>query len=134
MSIKIDKKKILIVDDDQDFVRALALHLKGKGFETVAALDGVTAISTALEQNPDLILLDIRLPAGDGFTVLSRLASLEPTMLKPVIIISCLDPVALRERALNAGIGVAAFFHKPLNLKNLDAAIQDTLQMSSLEI
>lgn len=71
MDIKIERKKILIVDDDQDFLRALALHLKGKGYETVAATDGVTAISVALEQKPDLILLDIGLPAGDGFTVLS---------------------------------------------------------------
>jgi putative two-component system response regulator len=134
MDIKIERKKILIVDDDQDFLRALALHLKGKGYETVAATDGVTAISVALEQKPDLILLDIGLPAGDGFTVLSRLASLEATMLKPVIIVSCMDPVDLRQRALNAGIGVAAFFHKPLNLKNLDAAIQDSLQSPSLEI
>ena len=45
-----------------------------------------------------------------------------------------MDPVDLRQRALNAGIGVAAFFHKPLNLKNLDAAIQDSLQTHSLEI
>jgi DNA-binding response OmpR family regulator len=134
MDIKIDKKKILIVDDDQDFLRALALHLKGQGYETIAAIDGVSAVTVALEQNPDLILLDIGLPAGDGFTVLSRLASLEATMLKPVIIVSCMDPVELRQRAQDAGIGVAAFFHKPLNLKNLDAAIQDSLQTHSLEI
>lgn len=134
MDTKVDKKKILIVDDDRSFVRALALHLKGRGFEAIVAIDGVTAVTVAREQNPDLILLDVGLPAGDGFTVLSRLTLLEGTMLKPVIIVSCMDLDDLRQRALDAGIGVAAFFQKPLNLKNLDAAINDILQTPSMEI
>ena len=69
-------KKILIVEDEVVQLTALARRLKSAGFEIVAARDGLTAISTARKEQPDLILLDLGLPAGDGFVVLQRLGML----------------------------------------------------------
>lgn len=127
-----DKKKILIVDDDKDFLRILALQLKTKGYETIAATDAITAISVALEQKPDLILLDIGLPAGDGFTVMSRLASLDSTILTPVIIITGKDPSTFQEQALKAG--VVAFMRKPIDINELEAMIRNILELPSQSI
>jgi len=123
-----DKKKILIVDDDKDFVRILAMQLKAKSYETLAATDAATAISVAREQKPDLILLDIGLPAGDGFTVMARLAALEDTMLKPVIVITGRDPSTFQEQAINAR--VAAFLQKPVDIDKLEVAIQNIFSES----
>jgi PleD family two-component response regulator len=66
-------KKILIVEDENLQLTALARRLRSAGFEVVAARDGMTAVSTARKEQPDLILLDLGLPAGDGFSVLQRL-------------------------------------------------------------
>jgi DNA-binding response OmpR family regulator len=59
-------KKILIVEDEVVQLTALARRLKSAGFEVVAARDGLTAISTARKEQPDLIVLDLGIPAGDG--------------------------------------------------------------------
>jgi hypothetical protein len=69
-------KKILIVEDEVVQLTALARRLKSAGFEIVAARDGLTAISTARKEQPDLIVLDLGIPAGDGFVVLQRLSML----------------------------------------------------------
>ena len=68
-----DKPKILIVDDDPDLRRGLNLRLRANHFETAYATDGFSAIAMAQKERPDLIILDIGLPAGDGFVVLDRL-------------------------------------------------------------
>ena len=68
-----DKPKILIVDDDPDLRRGLNLRLRASHFDTAYATDGFSAIAMAQKERPDLIILDIGLPAGDGFVVLDRL-------------------------------------------------------------
>jgi len=68
------KKKILIVDDDKDLMRGISIRLKANGYDTVFATDGIMAITVAKNEMPDLIILDIGLPAGDGFIVMERLA------------------------------------------------------------
>ncbi len=120
-----DKKKILIVDDEKDFLRILAMQLKAKGYDTVAATDAVTAISVAQEEKPDLILLDIGLPAGDGFTVMERLAYFDRTVLTPVIVITGKDTSTFQEQALKAG--AVAFLQKPIDIDKLVAAIRNIL-------
>ena len=64
-----DAKTILIVDDEQPIVDILVYNLKKEGYNTIEASDGITAINVALEQKPDLILLDIMLPKLDGLSV-----------------------------------------------------------------
>jgi DNA-binding response OmpR family regulator len=125
MGAKMDKKKTLIIDDEKDFLRITAMQLKAKDYDTVAATDAVTAVSVAQEEKPDLILLDIGLPAGDGFTVMERLVCLERTVLTPVIVITGKDPSTFQEQALKAG--AVAFIQKPIDIDELVAAIRNIL-------
>jgi DNA-binding response OmpR family regulator len=120
-----NKKQILIIEDDRDFVRLLALSLRASDYEVSIASDAIAAISEALKQLPDLILLDIGLPAGDGFLVMERLKAQSLLASIPVIVVSARDPAANRERALKGG--ASAFFQKPANNDELMAAIKHAL-------
>src|SRR5881275_1935248 len=82
------KAKILIVDDDPDLRRGLNLRLRASHFDTAYATDGFSAIAMAQKERPDLIILDIGLPAGDGFVVLDRLQQSAQLSSIPVIV-SC---------------------------------------------
>jgi DNA-binding response OmpR family regulator len=120
-----DKKKLLIIEDDRDFVRLLAMSLRANDYEVSIASDAIAAISEALKQLPDLILLDIGLPAGDGFLVMERLKAQSLLASIPVIVVSARDPAANRERALKGG--ASAFFQKPADNDELMAAIKHAL-------
>ncbi len=106
-----DKPKILIVDDDPDLRRGLNLRLRASHFETAYAADGFSAIAMAQKERPDLIILDIGLPAGDGFVVLDRLQQSATLASIPVIVLTARDPQYNRERTLKAG--ACAFLQKP---------------------
>ncbi|HZW94892.1 MAG TPA: response regulator [Candidatus Eremiobacteraceae bacterium] len=105
------KPKILVVDDDPDLVRAMRLRLRANNYEVVTATDGYSAIASAQKDRPSLIILDLGLPAGDGFVVLERLQNADALAGIPVIVLSARDPQSNEERALKAG--AAAFFQKP---------------------
>ena len=70
---KEDKKTILIVDDEKPIVDILVYNLQKEGYDTLEANDGVTAVDIAINQKPDLILLDIMLPKMDGLTVCKKI-------------------------------------------------------------
>jgi len=119
------KQKILVVDDDPDLVRALRLRLKANNYDITTASDGYTAIATAQKERPDLIVLDLGLPAGDGFVVLDRLQNSDTLAGVPVIVLSARDPQGNEERALKAG--AAAFFQKPADNEELLNVIRVSL-------
>ncbi len=118
----------MIVEDENLQLTALARRLKSAGFEIVAARDGMTAISTARKELPDLILLDLGLPAGDGFVVLQRLQMLLNTGTIPVIVVSSRTPIGNRDAALKAG--AIAYIHKPVNMDVLLKTINEALGIS----
>jgi two-component system OmpR family response regulator len=117
--------KILIVDDDKDIQRLLALRLSREGYETAFASDGVSAISTARKEAPDLIILDLGLPAGDGFTVLERLHAMPNLSMIPVIVVSARDAGQMSERALASGAD--SFVSKPFDIERLLVEIKSSL-------
>ena len=119
------KHKILVIDDDQDLVRAMRLRLRSQGYEIATASDGYAAIAVAQKERPDLILLDLGLPAGGGFVVLERLQSSDALSAIPVIVVSARDPQVNEERALKAG--AAAYFQKPADNDELLNVIRFTL-------
>src|SRR5512136_1732309 len=82
------KKKILIVDDERDIVKALMIRLQGAGYHVVTAFDGAQGVFMAHKEKPDLILLDIRMPAGDGFSVAQRLKRSSHTWTIPIIFLT----------------------------------------------
>jgi len=119
------KPKILVVDDDPDLVRAMRLRLRANHYEIATATDGYAAIATAQKERPDLIVLDLGLPAGDGFKVLERLQASDVLSGIPVIVLSARDPQNNERRALKAG--ASAFFQKPADNDELLNAIRTSL-------
>jgi len=120
------RKKILIVDDDQDLVVGLAVRLrKVGGYDVIMAADGLGAVTKAQREKPDLIILDLGLPVGDGFSVLERLKTLMNTALIPVIVLSARDPGEAQDAVLE--MGADAFFQKPADNNQLLAAIRHAL-------
>jgi two-component system KDP operon response regulator KdpE len=106
-------KKILIVDDDPEVRLSLRIRLSANHYDVLFASDGVTAIAEARKHMPDLILLDLGLPAGDGYAVLERLGTNDILSPIPVIVVSGRDRHSSRDRALKAG--ARAFLQKPVD-------------------
>jgi two-component system KDP operon response regulator KdpE len=119
------KQRILVVDDDPDLVRALRLRLRANNYDITTASDGYSAVASAQKDRPDLIVLDLGLPAGDGFVVLDRLQNIDALAGVPVIVLSARDPQGNEERALKAG--AAAFFQKPADNEELLNVIRVSL-------
>jgi DNA-binding response OmpR family regulator len=117
--------KILIVDDDQDIRRLLGHRLKASDYQTVFASDAITAVNMARKEEPDLILLDLGIPAGDGYLVMERLKAMPALESIPVIIVTARDVRAEREHAALAGAD--AIFQKPFELESLMAAVRNAL-------
>jgi DNA-binding response OmpR family regulator len=119
------ERKVLIVDDDKDVVRGLSIRLKASGYRVVTAVDGISAVSVARKAEPDVIVLDIGLPGGDGFTVMERLESLLPVAV-PIIILTARDVSGNKERSLKAG--ARAFLQKPVDNDVLLETIRSALK------
>ncbi len=120
------KKKILIVDDERDIVKALTIRLRGAGYEVVTAFDGAQAIFVSHKENPDLILLDIRMPAGDGFSVAEKLRHSVNTSSIPVIFLTGSPERNSEEKAMN--LGARFYIKKPYDPEELLDAIKRALE------
>ncbi len=125
-------KKILIVEDETDVRLGYHVLLKANYYETFFAIDSLSAISEARRQQPDLIILDLGLAAGDGFVVLDRLRNNTALFTIPVIVVSARDVKANKDRALKAG--AKAFFQKPWNDNELLATIRALLGQAEMSI
>ena len=117
-------KKILIVDDDQDLRKGLGIRLKANGYEVSFAADAYMAVKETREKEPDLIILDLGLPGGDGFLVMERLSNLL-LVDASIIVYSARDVEGNEEKALNAG--AVAYFQKPADDEELLDAIRKAL-------
>lgn len=122
------KAKILIVDDDPDLVRALRLRLRANNYEIVQATDGYSALAVAQKEQPNLIILDLGLPVGDGFVVLERLQANNLLSSIPVIVLTARDPQGNEDRTLK--LGASAFFQKPVDNNELLDVIHASLAES----
>ena len=115
------KKKVLVIEDDGDMRLGYHILLRAHGYDTAFAGDSLAAISEARKQQPDVIILDLGLPAGDGFVVLERFRSNMNFTLIPVIVVSGRESHGNRDRALKAG--ARAYLQKPWNDHELLAII-----------
>jgi DNA-binding response OmpR family regulator len=110
-------KKILIVEDDIRIAAALEVRFQNCGYAVVVANDAIQAARFALNSQPDLIILDISLPAGNGLMLAERFQSAEATRGVPIIFITASKDPRLRERALE--LNAAGFFEKPYDVAEL---------------
>ena len=124
-----DQKKILIVDDERDIVKALMIRLQRAGYEVVTAFDGAQAVFVAHKEKPDLIILDIRMPAGDGFGVAEKLKHSASTFSIPVIFLTGGPERDSEEKAMT--LGARFYIKKPYDPEELLDAIKRALEKDS---
>ena len=118
-------KTVLLIDDDNVFLLTIGVRLKSMGYTVHAAKDAANAISVARKTNPDVIVLDVSLPAGDGFLVAGRLQKLIVSAATPIIFVTASENPSLRERAMK--LGAVAFLTKPFDATTLADAIETAL-------
>ncbi len=109
--------KILIADDSRFHLTLIDRELKARGFEVIAAEDGLQASRLALRAQPDAIVLDLNMPGGSGLEVLKRLKRSAKTKSIPVVVLTANTEPAVRETAMS--LGVSEFLQKPVNLDQL---------------
>jgi DNA-binding response OmpR family regulator len=114
--------KVLVVEDDLELMKALSIRMRWLGHDVVQAMDGYQAVSVALKEQPNVVLLDIGLPGGDGLSVMSRFASLPTLMSTPVVVLSGRDPATIKAAVRQSG--AVAFLRKPVDNDDLDAALR----------
>src|SRR4030042_904934 len=119
------KKKILVVDCEQDMVKALEVRLKANGYQVVFASDTVQAFTIANQENPDLILLDIMIPGGGGFVVAERLKQSAATHHIPIIFLTAIP--GGEERAYK--LGASGYIMKPYQPEELIEAVRHALEI-----
>lgn len=117
------KKRVLIVDDNEDVIETFRIRLEAEGFLTQVAKDGEEAINVISVQKPDLILLDVMMPKMDGFSTLKQLNQITERKV-PVIIITGTNAVPEDEFRIE---GVSAFMRKPIDGNVLSAQIKSIL-------
>ena len=105
-------KTILIIDDDPDLAMGLAVRLRSHGYEVSAAPDAISGYARVRNDSPDLILLDLGLPGGDGLTVLERIRTNMHTQLTPVIVLTARD---LSFQVQAKELGAQAYLQKPVD-------------------
>src|ERR1700686_4136108 len=122
-------KKILIVEDDPDVRKGMHVRLQANHYDTFFAVDAISTIAEARKHQPDLILLDLGLPGGDGFMVIESFKALPYLAVIPIIIVSAQTGDETRVRAMKAG--VKAFLQKPVDNHKLLTVIRQALGEST---
>jgi len=110
-------KKILVVEDDQKIAMALVIRLKGNGYNASIAPDAITGASQARAIKPDLILLDISLPGGNGFQLAETFLRMPETNGTPVIFITASRNPELMQKVME--LGAVGLFEKPFDVEKL---------------
>jgi len=114
--------KILIIEDDFDVAKVLKKRLSKSSFETLVAEDGYHGIELAHKEKPDLIILDLKLPAGGGLGVLKGLRSSLHTKHIPVLVLTAMKDEEYKKKTLEKGVD--AYLEKPYD----PAVLLDTIK------
>ena len=120
--------RILIIDDQPDNVFIMQDRLEREGYEILTAYDGKAGLEKAIEELPDLILLDIMMPGLSGLEVCERLAKNDSTNLIPVILVTALVEAKDIEKGLK--VGAYDYIKKPFNKIELIARVRSALKFS----
>jgi two-component system, NtrC family, response regulator AtoC len=121
-------KRVLIVDDEKNMRWVLGQALSAEGFDVAEAVDGVTALASVADQEPDVMVLDHRMPEPDGMEVLRKLRAKGLTF--PIIMLTAHGNVATAVEAMKAG--ASEYLTKPFDLEELKLAIDKALKYAGL--
>ncbi len=120
-----ERKTVLIIDDDRWIAMSTAMFLEGEGFEVLSALGGVEGIEIARRMQPSIILLDIMMPGIDGWETLERLKADDSTRHLPVIVFTAREHS--RGRTKSRELGAVEYFRKPFRPESLVQTIRQHL-------
>jgi two-component system alkaline phosphatase synthesis response regulator PhoP len=125
-----EKKRILVVDDDPDLVETVSMMLEARGFLPIPAYGGIEGLEKAGKERPDLIVLDVMMPDKDGYAVCSELKK-DPVLNEiPVILLTAIgDHITSTNYTLRGGMETFAddFFQKPVDIQALVNRIEQLL-------
>ena len=124
-----EKKKILIADDDRSLVTSLALRFEEAGYEVIVSVDSYQALERAVSEEPDVIILDIHMPCGSGLTVQERLVSLPDMPTVPIIYLT--GERSARVDALPSKPGVFAVVRKPFDILEFLEIVRRALALAA---
>jgi len=124
-----EKKKILIVEDDAKILKALTIRLKAEGYDVLGATDGMSGTAMARKEQPDLLLLDISMPAGGGFGVAQNVGNMSPLTGTPMVFMTASKQPGLKDQAEK--LGAAGFIEKPFDTDTLLTTIRDALSQEA---
>ncbi|MBN1870248.1 MAG: response regulator [Candidatus Omnitrophica bacterium] len=121
-----DKKfKILLVDDESDFIEPIAFWLESKGYDVQMAVNGQQALQSIDEDIPDIVLLDINMPVMDGIETLRKIRAKHQTL--PVIMITA----AIEQISVLQDLNIAGFFPKSGSLTQLEQLLDPVLRLQA---
>ncbi|MCH2176223.1 MAG: response regulator [Lentisphaeria bacterium] len=129
--VKLDKCKILIVDDIQDNVIMLGAHLKSKGYNVITANNGVKALSLAVQESPDLIMMDINMPQLSGLDACAQLKQNTATRNIPVILVTAHSDVD--DIVTGFEVGADDYLIKPYNYMEMQARVRSMLRVRKFQ-
>ena len=118
------EKKILIVEDEQNIVDILSFNLEREGYDTIEAYDGPTGLKLALEENPDLILLDLMLPGMDGFDVCRQIR--RAGHATPILMLTAREEET--DKVLGLELGADDYITKPFSMRELLARVKANIR------
>ena len=121
-------KTVLIVEDEQNIVDILSFNLEREGYDTLEAYDGNTGLQLALEQNPDLVLLDLMLPGMDGFEVCRRIRATGSAV--PILMLTAREEEA--DKVLGLELGADDYITKPFGMRELLARVKANIRRVSM--
>lgn len=120
-------KKVLVVDDEQAIIDVLVYNLKKEGYETLEANDGEKAVSIALSEKPDLMLLDIMLPKLDGLSVCKRVKN---HLNIPILMLTAKDEEI--DKIVGLELGADDYITKPFSVRELMARVKANLRKNEM--
>ena len=123
------KKKVLIVDDEVDFLEMLKIRLEANNYEVITAANGEDALDKVKSQKPDAVLLDIMMPEVDGYRVKARLAEDRQTAGIPVIFLTAKGFIS--DKVAGLSLGVDDYIVKPFEPEELLARIATAINRRS---
>jgi two-component system response regulator AdeR len=119
--------RILIVEDDEHIAMAMKVRLEANDFEVLTAIDAIVGLDKAVKLKPDLVLLDISMPGGNGLKLAERMKAVVENP-PPFIVITASNLPDLREKA--TALGASGFYEKPFNVDDVVPVIRDAIRLS----